>query len=291
MLLRTAMSLGDRAFISNALNKPQGFVIPTTLFMMEKRDAHAGQISQSPQASPSPAICTDADLPTTNGVTCFSTPRIRLDVALHRRGNDWIVVYPRAYGMAQGNRFFGQISSPEEPLAPAARSNATHDPPSSHPNLNPRFWLRNGRDFADGYGNVMLEAEDLLRAEPPIFRDSGLERTRNIVITKGGSATRISERLVEVLVKEEGLCHRCATCGQWEDCYAESTRHESVGYDGGGRPIYWCGVKLRNSHCKMSLKTDARRIARGPQEDGICIGGMSRRIFRWTCTSIIAWNM
>jgi len=182
-----------------------------------------------------------------NGLTSFSTPRIRLEVALHRRGNEWFVVYPRAYGMAEGNKYFGQLSSPDEPSSSAGTSNATHDPPSSNPNLNPRFWLRNGCDFGDGCGNEMLEAEDLLSAEPSVFRDSGLKRTRKVVDTTRGSGKKAyerecTERLVEVLVKEEELCHRCATCGQWEYSYAGEARHSRVGEDKEGQPVYWCGV-------------------------------------------------
>ncbi|USP77441.1 hypothetical protein yc1106_04715 [Curvularia clavata] len=181
-----------------------------------------------------------------NSLISFSTPRVRLSVALHRRGNDWFVVLPLAYGMAGGNRYFGQISSPDEPSSSTGNNKATHDPPSSNTNLNPRFWLRNGRDFDDGCGNEMLEAEDLLNAEPSVFRDSGLKRTRKVVDARG-SRKKATERecteiLVEVLVKEEGLCHRCATCGGWENCYAWSPRHKMVGEDKEGQPVYWCGT-------------------------------------------------
>lgn len=184
-----------------------------------------------------------------NGLVSFSTPHMKLDVALHRRGHEWFIVYPRAYGMAEGNKLVGQISSPEEASPPTGRSNATHDPPSSTLDLNPRFWLREGRDFGHGCGNEMLEAEDLLRAEPAVLKDSGLKRTRKVANAKRGwgkegSERECTERLVEVLIKEEGLCHRCATCGQWETCYADSVRHEKVGENKDGRPVYWCRVSL-----------------------------------------------
>lgn len=189
--------------------------------------------------------------PQSHRLVSFYTPHVRMEVALHRRGNDWYVVFPRAYGMAAGNRCFGQISSPNEPSSSTGKNNATHDPPLSNSNLNPRFWLRNGRDFGNGNGNEMLEAEDLFNAEPSVFRDSGLKRTRKVVDTKRGPGKKVherecTERLVEVLVKEEGLCHRCATCGEWENCYMGSARHKGVGEDEEGQPVYWCGVSLRD---------------------------------------------
>lgn len=84
--------------------------------------------------------------------------------------------------------------------------------------------------------------EELLRAEPLVLRDGGLKRTREV------GQRDIEERLVEVLVSEEGLWHRCPTRGQWDDSYPESTRHARVGEHRDGQPIYWGGGSLRVSH-------------------------------------------
>lgn len=180
----------------------------------------------------------------------FHTTRHRgwdaIEHALHRRGNEWYVVFTRGYGMAY-SRCVGQISSPGESSSSSSpsswtlkkKASATHDPPSSKPHLNPRFWLRDGRDFEPSYfGSELLDFDTLFSTEPRVLADTGMRRTR-----KCGEKD-VEERLVEVIVKEEGISQRCATCGEWESTYHCSARHQKVGEDGDGMPIYWCGVSL-----------------------------------------------
>ena len=175
-------------------------------------------------------------------LTPFYTTRQRgwdsIEHALHRRGNDWYAVFARGYGMAS-SRCIGQISSPEESSSWTEKASATHDPPSSCPHLNPRFWLRDGRDFQPSHiASETLDFDTLLSTKPRVLADTGMRRTR-----KCGTKD-VEERLVEVLVKEEGLCQRCATCGAWESSSDCSTRHRKVGEDGDGMSVYWCGVRL-----------------------------------------------
>ena len=158
-----------------------------------------------------------------------------LEFALHRRGNEWHVVYARAYGMAV-NRWAGQISSPS-----TKKESVTHDPPSSSRHLHPRFWLRDGKEFEPKYlGSEFFDFGTMMNTDPPVLADTGIRRTRKC------GENDVEEMLVEVLVKEEGLCHRCATCGSWETSSRWDSRHQKVGESGGGRPTYWCGVSLRN---------------------------------------------
>jgi hypothetical protein len=174
--------------------------------------------------------------PYSNSIKTFYTPFTHLEVALHRRGNEWLIVHPRGYGMAEGQKLFGKISCDDE-----HSNSATHDPPASKPNLNPRFWMVN--DSALG-----VHEGHMFKAEPEVLKDSGITRTRTFeiknVFGKVVGEEVKEEKLVEVLVKEEELCHRCASCGQWEYSYADSPRHKKIGEDKDGRPVYWCGVSL-----------------------------------------------
>lgn len=70
--------------------------------------------------------------PLGNALMSLHLPRVRgLELALHRRGDEWFVVSARGYGMAGGTRHWGQISSPEEHSSLTGKKNATHDQPSS----------------------------------------------------------------------------------------------------------------------------------------------------------------
>ncbi|KAK4952451.1 hypothetical protein LTR10_009257 [Elasticomyces elasticus] len=159
----------------------------------------------------------------------FYTPLVGFESALHRRGNSWYIVFPRAYGMLYGVKLHGVLN--DERTAP------NHDPPSSsESDLNPRFWFRDGSDYVDGEVNLRVRWHDLVTADPQFLKDSGLRRTVRL-----GDGKEVEERLVEVLWKEEELCQRCRFCGVWEYCYEDSVRHREVDVGKDGRPVYWCG--------------------------------------------------
>jgi hypothetical protein len=155
-------------------------------------------------------------------------PSVGLEVGLHRRSNNFYIVLTRAYGLSSGYKLYTQLNFPQ-PLDPSP------DPPASHPHLNPRIWLRDGRDFG-----FKMTFEELLGAEPSIFKESGLRRKEK---AKGvhGEDMEVEERLVEVLLKEEEYCQRCAWCGVWENS-GERTRHQKAGVGKDSRQLYWCGV-------------------------------------------------
>jgi hypothetical protein len=159
-------------------------------------------------------------------------PSVGLEVGLHRRGNTFYVVLTRAYGISSGYKIYAQLnfSQPRDP---------SPDPPSSHAHLNTRIWLRDGSEWNGG--NPMMTFEELMGAEPSVVKDSGLRRK---IKAKGhlGEEKEIDERLVEVLLKEEEYCQRCAWCGVWEDSLETLTRYGKAGDGKDGRPIYWCGV-------------------------------------------------
>ncbi|SJL08551.1 uncharacterized protein ARMOST_11917 [Armillaria ostoyae] len=158
------------------------------------------------------------DRPQTRLVS-FSTPVIHIEVALHRRCNRWYIVYPRAYGMADGWKLFAPLNQPQP-------SDSSTTPPKQ--SLHHRFWLRECPSVA---------LTDLLAATPPILKATGT--TRRVKVED----KEIEEPQVEVLLNDEQLCQRCAYCGCWEYSYPGETRHEKVaqrGEDG----IYWCGVSV-----------------------------------------------
>jgi hypothetical protein len=164
-------------------------------------------------------------------LTEIHIPRIGIALALHRRGNSWYMVLPRAYGMAGGNKFFGCLNSPQ-------LLDSTPDPSLVQQGLKPRFWLRDGSDWE--YGSTKLTIDGLLQSDPPIFKDSGVRR--KVELKENGMIKMIEERLVEVLLKESELCQRCAWCGCWELSYEGESRHCQRGVGTDGRPLYWCGV-------------------------------------------------
>ncbi|KAF2732780.1 hypothetical protein EJ04DRAFT_402945, partial [Polyplosphaeria fusca] len=114
--------------------------------------------------------------PAGNTLLTFSLPRIPLELALHRRADEWYLVFPRGYGMAEGRKLVAQLNG-----TTSSPSSSTHDPPRSNSNLNPRFWFRDGSDWEDEqnyFGLVGLE--DVLGAEREILRDTGLRRRRMV---------------------------------------------------------------------------------------------------------------
>ncbi len=88
----------------------------------------------------------------------FSTPVIHIEVALHRRYNRWYIVYPRAYGMADGWKLFA-------PLNESQLSDLSTAPPKQ--SLHHRFWLRECPSVA---------LADLLAATPQILKATGTTR-------------------------------------------------------------------------------------------------------------------
>jgi hypothetical protein len=72
--------------------------------------------------------------------------------------------------------------------------------------------------------------------EPAVFKNVGLRRT--VKVGKGET----EERLVEVLIKEEEYCQRCAWCGRWEYSDEGSARHKKEEQPRGVGAVYWCGV-------------------------------------------------
>jgi hypothetical protein len=58
--------------------------------------------------------------------------------------------------------------------------------------------------------------EELMGAEPSMFKDSGLRRKVNAKHV-GGAKHEVEERSVEMLLKEEQYSQQCAWCGVWED--------------------------------------------------------------------------
>jgi hypothetical protein len=173
------------------------------------------------------------DGPSLTRLTDFCIPNLGIQMALHRRKNSWYIVLARAYGMANGNRLCGILNSP-------LSSSSSVDPPQRHPNLNPRIWLRDDSVWA--YDKSVSSIDRLLSTEPPIFKDSGL--ARKVEVKDDGGVRLIEERLVEVLLKEEELCQRCAWCGYWEE--VDYHRHRKAGEGSDGRPLYWCGVSFSN---------------------------------------------
>jgi hypothetical protein len=157
----------------------------------------------------------------TSTITDLCFPNFKLPTALHRRRNAFFIVFPRAYGMAAGNKVFAQLSFPRG-IDPAP------DPPPSQAHLNPRFWHR----------EVEMSFANLMGVEPAIFKNVGLRRTVRV------GKCQVEERLVEVLIKEEQYCQRCAWCGRWEYSDAGEARHKREEEPNGGRTLYWCGVSL-----------------------------------------------
>ncbi|KAF2104418.1 hypothetical protein NA57DRAFT_70625 [Rhizodiscina lignyota] len=153
----------------------------------------------------------------------FYTPKIKLEVALHRRGNLWYIVYSRAYGMAEGWKLFAALNDPEQA-----------DVSTASTERNTRFWLQ------EKLGPCPILLEDLLAATPPIIKDLGIKRKAKTKPKESQDVDVIEESLIEVLLKEEELCHRCAYCGAWEYSYDHSTRHRRV-TEPGTSALYWCG--------------------------------------------------
>jgi hypothetical protein len=80
---------------------------------------------------------------------------------------------------------------------------------------------------------------DLLGVEPVVFKDVGLRRKVNV------DKKEVEERLVEVLMKEEEYCQRCAWCGGWEYSGGDSPRYCKEKEQDKNGALYWCGVSAR----------------------------------------------
>jgi hypothetical protein len=166
-------------------------------------------------------------------ITSFSTSQIRLEVALHRCGGQWYIVFPRAYGMANGSRFFGCLNDPQ----PGDASTRMICVKSS---INDRFWLRNGTDWDQEWRNTMIQVEDLLAVDPPLFKKCGV--TRSVETAIGGMQMMVEEVLVEVLVQEAQLCQRCKFCGSWEVNYEGTARYLRIEGKETVDSSFWCQV-------------------------------------------------
>lgn len=166
----------------------------------------------------------------TSPLLSFCTPDIPLEVALHRRGTRWYIVYPRAHGMAEGWKLHAALNHPQE----------SDSPPSSRPSSsrNPRFWLR---EQQRSQGSNAITLDDLLAAEPPIIKSTGIKRPIKLPKAEPVESPATMESLVEVLLKEEQLCQRCVYCGSWEYSYQGEVKYQKVG-EGDDGPLYWCGV-------------------------------------------------
>ena len=156
-----------------------------------------------------------------------------LEFALHRRGNRWFVVHPRAYGMAE-SRWVASLNNPRDTDPPSTA------PPASLPHLNHRFW----------YNSERLALDHLLIAEPmfnyddsvqPILKVTGMSRAEKRRVPGSEVDVQIEAKQVEVLIKEEQLCKRCIYCGDWEES-GRIKRHVKISQDGED-PLYWCGVR------------------------------------------------
>ncbi|KAH4038118.1 hypothetical protein HBI25_038540 [Parastagonospora nodorum] len=144
-----------------------------------------------------------------HSVTELSVPNFGIQTALHQRGNIFYLVFPRAYGVLDGQKLYAQL-------------NYSRLTESRH-----RFWHREGagRDWT-------ISFPDLMGVKPTIFRDVGVSRT-----VKVGSG-EVEERLTEVVLDEEKFCQRCAWCGKWEQSYHWSMRFIRIT----DSPLFWCGV-------------------------------------------------
>jgi hypothetical protein len=164
-------------------------------------------------------------------ITDLYFPNFKLPSALHRRGNAFYVVFPRPYGMACGNKCFAQLNFPRS-------ADPAPNPPPSQVHLNPRFWHREG-----GGDPFEMSFANLMGVEPAVFKDVGICRTVKV------GKKEAKERLVEVLIKEEEYCQRCAWCGRWEYSYERSAKHQREEEPKGCRVLYWCGVSLLCMGC------------------------------------------
>ncbi|KAF2830049.1 hypothetical protein CC86DRAFT_453554 [Ophiobolus disseminans] len=192
------------------------------------------------------------DHPPPSPITDLYFPHFSLPTALHRRASTFYIVFPRAYGMANGNKLFAQLNCPQ-PKDP------TPDPPKSQSHLNPRFWHREGSS-----GTTFMAFDQLMGVEPRVFKDVGLRR--KVLVKEGsGREVEVEERLVEVLVKEEEYCQRCAWCGVWEYSYEKGVRHKRLKEQAHGVALYWCG------DCSMAPKLWLRYWWQNPEnlDDGL----------------------
>lgn len=182
-----------------------------------------------------------------------------IEFALHRRGNNYYVVFPRNYGMAE-SRWVASLNQP--------RSNNPEEtaPPASHPHLNRRFWFNTD--------STMITLEDLLNHTPirsseepvQLLKVTGTSTTEKKA--GRGEQVEVEVKQVEVLLSEDRFCWRCAYCGSWEVTISflddsGGKRYQKVGQDGDDA-VYWCGVsrvcpsnRISDQNCSLFKELSA----------------------------------
>lgn len=148
-------------------------------------------------------------------ITELSVPNFGIQTAIHRRGNTFYLVFPRAYGVLDGQKLYAQL-------------NFSHSI-----GLRNRFWHRESarRDWTISFA-------DLIGVKPAVFKDVGVSRTVKL------DSGELEERLVEVILDKKKFCQRCAWCGKWEQSYHWMKRFIKAT----DSLLFWCGVTI-NSHC------------------------------------------
>lgn len=154
-----------------------------------------------------------------------------IEFALHRRRNNYYMVHPRAYGMAE-SRWFASLNQPRS-ADPAETA-----PPVSHPHLNRRFW----------YNSSEVTLEDLLTAQPISGELEQLLKVTGTIATQNragwGGQPDVEVKQVEVVLDEDRFCRRCEYCGGWESTTDGGQRYQKVGQNGDD-VMYWCGYCTR----------------------------------------------
>ncbi|KZT27899.1 hypothetical protein NEOLEDRAFT_1176477 [Neolentinus lepideus HHB14362 ss-1] len=155
----------------------------------------------------------------------FSTPKINLSMALHRRANRWYIVWGRAYGMAV-TRWVSSLNSPRPTDPP------TTAPPKGLEHLNHRFWFNPSCEE-----NAEEFLQDLLSATKPFIKVTGNSR-REKAGRDPKNEVEIDARQVEILVSDEELSRKCSYCGTWE---SDGDERRWYKVEDGVDPVYWCG--------------------------------------------------
>jgi hypothetical protein len=187
--------------------------------------------------SPSSSDATDGTNAPERRIYVFGVPtremgNCGIECALHRKGNNWYIVHPRAYGMAE-SRWVACLNNPRS-TDPASTA-----PPASLPHLNHRFW----------YNSDRITLDDLLKAKPiyadtnqPLVKVTGMSRTEKKREFGSQSQLDVEAKQVEVLISDDQLCRRCMYCGIWE-VSGSAARFEKIGQDGDDA-LHWCGVNV-----------------------------------------------
>jgi hypothetical protein len=201
-------------------------------------------MSISLTANPSSFDATDGTKNPERRIYVFGVPTQEMgnggiEYALHRKGNSWYIVYPRAYGMA-ASRWVACLNNPRSTDPPSTA------PPASLPHLNHRFW----------YNSNEITLDDLLKAKPmytdtnqPLVKVTGMSRTEKKREFGSPNQLDVEAKQVEVLISDDQLCGRCMYCGIWE-VSGNTARFEKIGQDGDD-PLHWCGVNVWSSSLEM----------------------------------------